>query len=81
MRVSALLSNHRDLTAHQRKGLRMLPALKAFLYTYCPFVLSIGTLVRECNWEGRVAGSTIVAKTALEMSLLLMLDILTLEEQ
>ena len=54
----------------------MLSALKALLYTYCLAALSIGTLVRECNWEGRGAGSR-----ALEMSLLLMLNILKPEEQ
>ena len=59
----------------------MLLALKALLYTYCPAAFSIGTLVRECNWEGRGAGSGIVAKQALEMSLLLMLNILKPEEQ
>ena len=35
----------------------------------------------ECNWEGRGAGSGIVTKQALEMSLLLMLNILKPEEQ
>ena len=59
----------------------MLLALKALLYTYCPAALSIGTLVRECNWEGRGAGSGIVAKHTLEMSLLLMLNILKPDEQ
>ena len=80
-RVTALLSSQRDLTPIQRKGLRMLLALKALLYTYCPAAFSIGTLVRECNWEGRGAGSGIVAKQALEMSLPLMLNILKPEEQ
>ena len=59
----------------------MLLALKALPYTYCPAAFSIGTLVRECNWEGRGAGSGIVANQALEMSLLLMLNILKPEEQ
>ena len=58
----------------------MLLALKALLYTYI-HALSIGTLVRECNWEGRGAVSGMVAKQALEMSLLLMLNILKPEEQ
>ena len=80
-RVTSLLNSQRDLTPIQRKGLRMLLALKALLYTYCPAAFSIGTLVRECNWEGRGAGSGIVAKQALEMSLLLMLNILKPEEQ
>ena len=43
----------------------MLLALKALLLTYCPADLSLGTLGRECNWEGWVAGSGIVAKQAL----------------
>ena len=59
----------------------MLLALKVLLYRYCPTALSIGTVVRECNWEGQGAGSRIVAKHALEMSLLLMLNILKPEEQ
>ena len=80
-RVTALLSSQRDLTPIQRKGLCMLLALKAWLYTCCPAAFSIGTLVRECNWEGRGAGSGSVAKQALEMSLLLMLNILKAEEQ
>ena len=80
-RVAALLSSQRDLTPIQRKGLCMLLAVTALLYTYCPAAFSIGTLVRECNWEGRGAGSGIVAKQALEMSLLRMLNILKPEEQ
>ena len=80
-RVTSLLNSQRDLTPIQRKGLRMVLALKALLYTYCPAAFSIGTLVRECNWEGRGAGSGSVAKQALEMSLLLMLNILKPEEQ
>ena len=80
-RVTSLLNSQRDLTPIQRKGLRMLLALKALLYTYCPAAFSIGTFFLECNWEGRGAGSGIVAKQALEMSLLLMLNILKPEEQ
>ena len=80
-RVTALLSSQRDLTPIQRKGLRMLLAFKALLYTYCPAAFSIGALVLECNGEGRGAGSGIVAKEALEMSLLLMLNIVKPEEQ
>ena len=79
--VTAVLSSQRHLTPIQRKGLHMLLALKALLYTYYPAALGIGTLVRECIWEGRGAGSGIVAKQALEMSLLLMLNILKPEEQ
>ena len=78
-RVTSLLNSQRDLTPIQRKGLRMLLALKALLFTYGPAAFSIGTLVRE--WGGRGAGSGIVAKQALEMSLLLMLNILKPEEQ
>ena len=59
----------------------MLLALKALSYTYSLAAFSIGTLVRECNWEGRGAGSRIVAKQALDTSLLLMLNILKPEEQ
>ena len=80
-RVTALLSSHPDLTPIQRKGLYMLVALNALVYTCCPRAFTIGTLVRDCNWKGRGAGSGIVAKQALEMSLLLMLNILKPEEQ
>ena len=80
-RVSALLSSQRDLTPIRRIGLRMLLALKALLYTYCSAAFSIGTLVLECSWEGRGAGSRIVAKQALKMTLLLMLNIPKPEEQ
>ena len=80
-RVTALLSSQRDLIPIQRKGVRILFALKALLYTYCTAAFSIGTLVRECNWEGRGAGSGMVAKQALEMSLMLMLHILKPEPQ
>ena len=72
--MSTLLGHHRDLSTIQRKGLCMLLALKALLYTYCPAVLTIGTLVQECNWAGWGAGSRTVAKQALEMSLLVMLN-------
>ena len=80
-RVNAVLSSQRDLTPIQRKGLCMLLALKALLYTYCLAALSIGPSVRECNWEGRGAGSGIFAEQALDMSLLLMLNILKPKEQ
>ena len=79
--VTALLSSQRDLTPIHRKGVHMFLALKALLYTYCPVAFSIGTLVRECNWEGRGAGSGIVAKQTFETSLLLMLNVLKPEEQ
>ena len=80
-RVIAPLSSQRDLTPIQCKGLSMLLALKALMYTYRSAAFSIGTLVCECNWEGQGAGSEIVAKQALEISLLLMLNMLKPEEQ
>ena len=61
-RVTTPPSSQRDLTPFRRKGLCMLLAPKALLYTYYPAAFSIGTRVRECNWEGRGAGSGIVAK-------------------
>ena len=70
--VCALLTNHRDLYAIQRKGLRMPLALKSLLYTYCPYVLTIGILVQECNWEGSRGAFWTIAKHSLEMSLLVM---------
>ena len=48
----------------------MLLALKTPLYTYCPAVFTIRTLVRERNQEDRKAGTGKVAKKALDMSLL-----------
>ena len=80
-RVTTLLGSRRHLTPIQRRGLRMLLALNALLYTYCPAALSIRTLVRECNWEGRGAGSGIVAKQTFEMSLLHMLNILYIKPE
>ena len=58
----------------------MLLALKVLLYTYCLAILTIWTSVRQCNWAGRGAGSGTVAKQAIEMSLLVMLNILKPEE-
>ena len=51
-RVATPLSSQQDLTPIQRKGLRVLLALKALLYTYCAAAFSIGILVRECKLEG-----------------------------
>ena len=79
-RLSALLGSHQHLTTIQRKGLRMLLALKAPLCTYCPAVLTIGTLVRECNWAGGGASFVPFAKQALEMSLMVILIILKSDE-
>ena len=79
--MSILLGDHWDLIAIERKGLRMLLALKALLYTYCPAILTIGTVVGECNWAGRGAGCETVAKQALPMSLVVMLHILKPDQQ
>ena len=56
----------------------MLLAFKALLYTYCPAVLTIGTLLRECNFASQGAGFW---HQALEMSLLVTLNILKPDEQ
>ena len=69
-RVSTLFGTHQYLTTIQRKGLRLLLALKALFYTYCPVVSTIGISVQECSWAGRGAGT--VAKQVLKISLLML---------
>ena len=44
-----LMSNLAELSDAQRLGLKCLLALKALLYSYCPALLALRVLVRECN--------------------------------
>ena len=53
--TQVLLDNYRDLSEVQRVGLRCLLGLKALLYSYCPALLAVGVVVRECNCKGRTA--------------------------
>ena len=47
--TQVLMSNFADLSDAQRVGLKCLLALKALLFSYCPALLALGVLVRECN--------------------------------
>ena len=46
--TQVLMSNLAELSDAQRLGLKCLLALKALLYSYCPALLALGVLVREC---------------------------------
>ena len=43
------MSNLAELSHAQRVGLKCLLALKALLYSYCPSLLALRVLVRDCN--------------------------------
>ena len=60
--TQVLMSDLAELSDAQRLGLRRLLALKALLYSYCPALLALGVIVRECNWNGRSLHSTAAAK-------------------
>ena len=64
--TQVLVDKYRDLSDVQRVGLRPLSGLKALLYSYCPALLALGVLVRECNRNGRIASCTTVAKDVLQ---------------
>ena len=66
--TQVLMDNYRDLSDVQRVGQRCLLGLKALLYSYCPALLALGVLVRECNWNGPTASSTTAAKECIAMS-------------
>ena len=61
-----LFDNDTGLTDVQTVGLGCLPGLKALLYSYCPALLALGVLVRECNWNGRTASSTVLLRNVLQ---------------
>jgi hypothetical protein len=53
---------HPELTAD---GLRWMEALQVMLEEYVPALFCIGTLVRNCHWDGRALGSASNAKQVL----------------
>ena len=57
-----------------------LSALEALLYSYCPTLLALGVLVRECNWNGRSLNSSAAAKKCIGMSTILMMNIIPFEK-
>ena len=75
-----LMGNLADLSDVQRLGLKLWLALKALLYSYCPALLALGVLVRECNCNGRSLNSSAAAKECIEMSTVLMMNILPSEK-
>ena len=70
------MSNLGELSHAQRLGLKCLLALKALLYSYCPALLALGVLVRECNWNGRSLHSSAAANECMGMSTVLMMNII-----
>ena len=78
--TQVLMSNLAELSDAQRLGLRCLLALKALLYSYCPTLLALGVLVRECNWKGRSLHSSAAAKECIGISAVLMMNIIPSEK-
>ena len=78
--TEVLMSNLAELSDAQRLGLRCLVALKALLYSYCPALLALGVLVRECNWNVHSLHSTAASKECIGMSTVLMMNIIPSEE-
>ena len=74
--TQVLMSNLAELSDAQRLGLKCLLALKALLYSYCPALVALGVLVRECNWNGRSLNSSAAAKECIGMSTVLMMNII-----
>ena len=64
--TEVLRSNLSELSDVQRRGLRLLLALKALLYSYCPALLALGVLVRECNWRVALRILLLLLKRVLE---------------
>ena len=75
-----LVSNLAELSDAQRLGLKRLVAPEALLYSYCPALLALGVLVRECNWNGRSLHSNAAAKECIGMSIVLMMNIIPSEK-
>ena len=78
--TQVLMSNLAELFDAQRLGLKCLLALKALLYSYCPALLALGVLVRECNWNGRSLHSSAAAKECIGLSTVLMMNIILSEK-
>ena len=77
--TQVLMSNLAELSDAQRPGLKCPLALKAPLYSYCPALLALGALVRECNWNGPSLNSSAAAKECIGMTTVLMMNIIHLK--
>ena len=78
--TQVLMVNLAELSDVQRMGLIYVLALKALLYSYCPALLALGVLVRECNWNGRSLKSSAATKECIGMSTVLMMNIIPPEK-
>ena len=74
------MSNLAELCDAQRPGLKCLLFLKALLYSYCPALLALGVLVRECSRNGCSLNSSAAAKECIGMSTVLMMNIIPSEK-
>ena len=57
--------------ASRKLPLVWLTGLKNLLHFYIPVVFLLGNLVRDCNWDGRPAGTGRTGGKVLELSLVL----------
>ena len=78
--TQVLMSNLGEVSDAQRLGLKCLLAPKALLYSYCPPLLALGVLVRECNWNGRSLHSSAAANESMGMTIVLMMNIIPSEK-
>ena len=78
--TQVLMGNLAELSDVQRLGLKWLLAPKALLHSYCPALLALGVLVRECNRNGRSLNSSAVAKECIGMITVLMMNIIPFEK-
>ena len=78
--TQVLMGNLAELSDFQRLGLKCMLPLKALLYSYCPALLALGVLVRECNWNGRSLNSSAATKECIGMSTVLMMNIIPSEK-
>ena len=58
--------------ASSKLPLVWLTGLKNLLHFYIPAVFLLGNLVRDCNWDGRPAGTSRTARKVLALSLVLL---------
>ena len=75
-KTQVLMDNYRDLFDVQRLGLRCLLGLKGLLHSYCPALLALGVLVRDCRWNGRRASSSTAALDCITISTVLLMLII-----
>ena len=78
--TQVLMSGLVELSDVQRVGLKCLLAMKALLNSYCPALLALGVLVRECNWNGPSLNSIAAAKECIGMSTVLMMNTIPSEK-